>query len=108
MNDFDKYQLEAARTAKPITLMPPDVYTALGLNGEAGEVAEKLKKHYRDELDTDFTAELLKKELGDVLWYLSETARHWGFKLSDVAQTNIEKLASRRERGVVGGSGDNR
>ena len=78
--------------------------------GEAGEVAEKVAKVFRDELG-HFTVEskqAIKKELGDVLWYVSALANELGFKLSDVAACNLEKLNSRAERGVLKGSGDDR
>src|ERR1044071_4556388 len=97
-NDFDYYQNCAAETAKYAQRdigVPSIAYVALGLTGEAGEVAEKIKKFYRDNGDYHTTRESLKKELGDVLWYLSEAARLWGLKLSDVAAANIQKLASR-------------
>lgn len=105
---FDEYQEAAATTAKIITQIPAEVYTVLGLCGEAGEVAEKTKKFYRDGLDYEATREAVRKELGDVLWYLSETARHWGLLLSDVAEGNLAKLRDRRDRGVISGDGDNR
>jgi len=105
---FDEYQEAAATTAKIIKQIPPDAYTVLGLCGEAGEVAEKVKKFYRDGGDRETVREAVRKELGDVLWYLSETARHWGLLLSDVACGNLEKLKDRRDRDVISGSGDNR
>lgn len=109
---LDFYQEQAAEFAKygetGGSAIPPSVYTVLGLNGEAGEVAEKIKKHYRDDIDPAVTREAVKKELGDTLWYLSETARQWDLKLSDVAQGNLDKLSDRAARGVLKGSGDNR
>lgn len=92
-------------------------YYALGLAGEAGECADKLKKHFRDDawpnhtFSTDLTAdrrEAMKKELGDVLWYVARFAHHLGYTLDDVGRTNIEKLASRMERNLLGGDGDDR
>ena len=80
-------------------------YVALGLNGEAGEFAEKIKKLIRDGV---FVREDAAKELGDVLWYLSRAAEAIGYSLSDIAQMNIDKLSSRKERNVLAGSGDNR
>jgi len=110
--DFDEYQKLAARTGygpdtdKNFVLM---IY-AMGLGGEAGEVLEKLKKPLRDRggnIEPE-EKEQLKKEMGDVLWYVSELSRFLGMSLSDVAQTNIDKLASRLKRGALAGSGDNR
>lgn len=80
-------------------------YTALGLASEAGEFAGKVKKAIRDNTyDTD----AMVAELGDVLWYLARAAAELDVHLSDVAKDNIEKLKSRKERNVLGGSGDDR
>ncbi len=82
----------------------------LGLVGETGEVAEKFKKIYRDNeghITLEQTDEM-KKELGDILWYLSTLADYLGIELEEIATLNIEKLASRKTRGVLKGSGDNR
>ena len=101
---FYEYQEEASKTA----IYPEQykiVYPALGLAGEAGEVAEKVKKHIRDGV---LNVEDLKKELGDVLWYLAAIASDLGLNLDDVAESNLQKLRSRQARGVIGGSGDNR
>ena len=109
--DFDEYQKKALETAvfhgKKI---PPLVYCALKLTGEAGEVSEKIGKVYRDEDGLfDLTKRVeLAKELGDVLWYVAAMADLLGYELSYVAEKNIEKLASRAERGVISGSGDER
>lgn len=85
---------------------------ALGLAGETGEVLEIIKKMIRDKDGVFETApedhEKLKKELGDVLWYLSALAFYNDIKLEDIAKTNIEKLASRQRRDKIRGSGDNR
>jgi|TARA_R110002153_G_scaffold10629_3_gene41974 NTP pyrophosphatase (non-canonical NTP hydrolase) len=109
---FDEYQ-EFAKT----TAIYPDnakvVYPTLGLSGEAGEVAEKVKKNirkskfgsfefYGNELDD------IAKELGDVLWYVSALATDIGYSLEDIAQMNVEKLKSRQERNKIEGEGDNR
>ena len=85
-------------------------YPALGLGGEAGEVLNKIKKVMRDSQDvvSDECRETLRGELGDVLWYVAALATELGLNLDDVAQANVEKLLSRKERGVLGGSGDQR
>ena len=80
-------------------------YCALGLTGESGEYAEKVKKLIRDgKLDKPLAA----KELGDVLWYLTRSANELGYTLTDIAEINLVKLTSRQERGVLQGSGDER
>lgn len=86
------------------------VYPALGLAGEAGEFCNKVKKIIRDQKGfvTDEIRKDLLGELGDVFWYLAECASALGLVLDDVARNNINKLASRQERGVLTGSGDNR
>ena len=85
---------------------------ALGLAGETGEVLEIIKKMIRDKGGVFETApedrEKLKKELGDVLWYLSALSFYNDIKLEDIAKTNLEKLASRQRRDKIHGSGDNR
>ncbi len=101
-----EYQRKARKTA----VYPKDswkglYYVAMGLAGEAGEVANKIKKHIRDGvLDFDKVAD----ELGDVLWYVSQMASELGYDLGTIAEGNIDKLYSRLERGVVQGEGDNR
>lgn len=102
--DFDYYQNKTQSTA----IYPEDQaleYLALGLNGESGEVAEKIKKHIRDgkEIDEDFA-----KELGDVLWYLARLIDELDADMSAVARSNLEKLLDRQERNKLQGSGDNR
>ena len=84
------------------------MYPTLGLAGEAGEVAEKVKKIIRDNKNIVDEREDIAKELGDVLWYVAAVARDIGFKLEAIAEMNIEKLESRKERGVIQGNGDNR
>lgn len=107
---LDEYQLKASETFRyaPEMGMPMKVFTALGLNEEAGEVAGKTKKFYRDNLDEAVSMEAIKLELGDTLWYLSQCARLWGLTLEEVAQANIAKLADRHKRNVIHGSGDDR
>ena len=109
--ELNDYQKRALKTAiyKDISQSIP-IYPVLGLCGEVGEIAEKIKKIIRDEdsLLTDENRELLKKELGDVLWYLSVLAFELRLELDDVAQSNLEKLKDRKDRNKLKGSGDNR
>jgi NTP pyrophosphatase (non-canonical NTP hydrolase) len=108
--DFSAYQQAAARTGAPIATDHPIVYPTLGLANEAGEVAGKVKKIFRDRqgMITDADREALTMELGDVLWYLSELCTRLGIRLEDVAARNITKLADRASRGVLLGDGDMR
>lgn len=88
------------------------------MNGEAGEVADKVKKILRDtECRKDKYGAIaipdekkkdIALEIGDVLWYCATLSADLGYSLDDIAQMNVEKLASRKARGVLGGSGDNR
>lgn len=108
---LNAYQQGALNTAEfPHELKV--IYPTLGLVGEAGEVAEKIKKQIRDRGGIDALnaqdIDGLKKELGDVLWYVAVLADDLGLDLESVAEANLEKLASRKKRGVLGGSGDNR
>ncbi len=110
MLNFNSYQQAAAQTAVYPNLGNNFVYPTLGLVGEAGEVAEKIKKVLRDDngqLSAEKKQELMK-ELGDVLWYVARLAAELGLELEQVAQYNLAKLTSRQERGKLGGSGDNR
>jgi NTP pyrophosphatase (non-canonical NTP hydrolase) len=108
--DFSAYQQAAARTGAPIATDHPIVYPTLGLVNEAGEVAGKVKKIFRDRhgVITDADREALTLELGDVLWYLSELCTRLEIRLEDVAERNVAKLADRASRGVLGGEGDTR
>lgn len=90
----------------------PSANHAYALYGLAGEVGELLSVEAKEERDGPgsplYTKDNLKKELGDILWFVAALASDYGLKLSDVAAANSAKLASRRDRGVLGGSGDNR
>lgn len=108
--DFTAYQDASRKTALYPDLGKNFVYPTLGLVGEAGEVAEKIKKVIRDkggQVDEATRLEL-QKELGDVLWYLAQLSVELGCTLEDVAQCNIEKLQSRQQRQQLHGDGDNR
>jgi NTP pyrophosphatase (non-canonical NTP hydrolase) len=108
--DFLEYQTQVKKTAIYPNVGNNIAYPVLGLNGEAGEVAEKVKKLIRDsegKLD-DFHREELVKELGDVLWYVAALSFELGVDLNTVAEKNISKLTSREKRGVLHGDGDNR
>lgn len=107
--NLNDYQQLALRTARSKDAKDEFYHLVLGLVGEAGEVAEKVKKVVRDE-NSDFSKldELFKKELGDVLWHIAVLANYFDIPLEDIAKANIEKLASRLERGVISGSGDTR
>ncbi len=107
--DLSEYQRLSRRTAEyPRTDWL--AYPALGLAGEAGEVAEHAKKAIRDDAGTisEDRRAAMAKELGDVLWYVAQLASELELDLSDIAETNLEKLLSRQRRGVLSGSGDDR
>lgn len=109
MQDFNQYQ-EFVRGMKRYPEEYAIVYPALGLAGESGEIAEKVKKYIRDDngvMNTDRRDALLK-ELGDPLWYIASLADDLGYSLQDVVDANVTKLTSRAERGVLKGDGDNR
>ena len=108
--NLSEYQNKASTTALYPNVGKNLYYPALGLGGEVGEVLNKVKKVMRDHggTVTDEYREILQKELGDVLWYVAALASELGLDLDDVAQANLEKLASRKERGVLSGDGDNR
>ena len=107
--DFSEYQHFSRRTAA----YPREswlTYPALGLAGEAGEVAEHVKKAIRDHdgvIDADRRV-AISKELGDVLWYVTQLASELGLELETIARENLEKLFSRQRRGMLSGSGDDR
>lgn len=109
--DINDYQRFAAETAiypgrGTVTGL---LYTALGL-GESGEIQGKVKKILRDAngVLTDEARKAIAAEVGDLLWYVSQVADEIGVKLNDIAIDNLAKLNSRKERGVLQGSGDNR
>lgn len=112
--NLDKYQKQASefdlfKTGVDLS-MPGFLEKVLGLVGEAGEAADKVKKVLRDKggrASEEDKAEIVK-ELGDVLWYVANVANYLGVSLSEVAEGNISKLTSRRKRGKISGSGDNR
>jgi NTP pyrophosphatase (non-canonical NTP hydrolase) len=108
--DFSDYQTKSRKTAKYPPIGHPVIYPTLGLANEAGEVAGKVKKIFRDKqgLIGPAEREALKSELGDVLWYLAQVCTELELSLDEVAEANIEKLYSRLERGKIGGDGDNR
>lgn len=108
--NFEEYQKKSRKTAAYPDAGNNFVYPTLGLAGEAGEVAEKIKKVIRDKsgIIDDATKEAIEKELGDVLWYVAQIATELDLSLDGVAEKNIEKLFSRLERGKIQGSGDNR
>ena len=108
--DFNTYQKNARLTAQYPNLGSNYIYPTLGLVGEAGEVAEKVKKVIRDkkgEFDNE-SKKGLKKELGDVLWYVSNLCTEFNFSLDDIALQNLEKLKLRAAKGKISGSGDDR
>ncbi|MBI3162095.1 MAG: nucleoside triphosphate pyrophosphohydrolase family protein [Chloroflexi bacterium] len=108
--NFTDYQTKSRATAKYPAIGHAVVYPTLGLVNEAGEVAGKIKKVFRDkngEINAE-TREALKSELGDVLWYLAQTCTELDISLDEVAESNIAKLLDRQARGKIQGDGDNR
>lgn len=108
--DFNDYQNKSRKTAKYPAIGHPVIYPALGLVNEAGEVAGKIKKVFRDKDGqiNEETRQALKAELGDVLWYIAQLATELNLSLDEIAEHNIEKLYDRLERGRIQGDGDNR
>lgn len=108
--NFSDYQQNASTTALYPNAGNNLYYPALGLGGETGEVLNKIKKVMRDHggTITDEYREILRSELGDVLWYVAALARELNLDLDDIAQANLKKLFSRKERGGLGGDGDSR
>lgn len=107
--DFKTYQIESRKTA-----IYPNCdglyYVTLGLCGESGEIAEKVKKLIRDKngvIDNEFRNDLTK-EIGDLCWYMSQLCTELNIDFDDVATQNLEKLQDRQKRRKLHGSGDNR
>ncbi len=108
--EMNHYQRESRETALYPDVGNNAIYPTLGLVGEAGEVADKVKKILRDKKGVfdKVTKDAIKFELGDVLWYISQLSSELGYELEDVATSNLKKLKSRKVRGKIQGSGDNR
>lgn len=107
--DFNEYQRKARQTAIYHNIGRNFIYPTLGIVGEAGEIAEKVKRVVRVNgvIDAALRREIAK-ELGDVLWYLAALASELGLSLDDIAKDNLAKLQSRKDRQVLHGRGDNR
>lgn len=107
---FEEYQQQSRQTAVYPTIGASFIYPALGLADEAGEVAGKIKKLFRDDngVLTEERRAGIANELGDVLWYIAQLCTELNLKMDDVASTNIQRLLSRKERGTLHGDGDNR
>lgn len=106
LSDYQRASRQTAEYPREAWL----AYPALGLAGEAGEVAEHAKKAIRDEGGTvsNERRAAMSKELGDVLWYVAQLATELDLDLDRIAQQNLDKLLSRQRRGVLSGSGDER
>ena len=108
--ELNDYQRESRKTALYPDVGSNTIYPTLGLVGEAGEGADKVKKILRDKkgiFDKD-SKDAIKLELGDVLWYISQLSSELGYELEDVANSNLQKLNSRKIRGKIKGNGDMR
>lgn len=101
--ELDYYQTQAENSRLPTVDLE---YLLMGFIGEVGEVYSLLAKNIRDE--TDFEPEKIKKELGDCLWFIATICNDFGLSLDDVAKANLDKLLSRKIRGTLSGSGDDR
>jgi len=110
LENFDAYQKASRRTWRLVHTDHPLVYPTLGLVNEAGELAGKVKKIFRDKngVIADADREALKYELGDVLWYLAQIATELDLSLDEIAQANLDKLQARLERNTIQGEGDYR
>ena len=108
--NLNDYQTKSRATAKYPAIGHAVIYPTLGLVNEAGEVAGKIKKVFRDKNGqiSPETREALKAELGDVLWYLAQTCTELELSLEEVAEYNLTKLLDRQARGKIQGDGDNR
>ena len=108
--DLSEYQARSRATAVYPQAGSNLLYPTLGLCGESGEVAEKIKKMVRDEggVLSDERRQALSKEMGDTLWYLAQLATEAQLDLDEIAEDNLEKLLSRQQRNRLNGSGDNR
>jgi len=108
--NFNEYQEFCMTTAIYPKRHKNVQYTALGLAGESGEFANKVKKVERDSGGriTHESREAMAEELGDALWYIAMAADEINYSLETIVKKNVSKLTSRKERGMVGGSGDNR
>ena len=110
LEKFKDYQRESRKSWNVIPMKHTIVYPTMGLVNEAGELAGKIKKVFRDkggEIDEE-SRQALKGELGDILWYLTQICTELGLTLEEVAEANLEKLFSRLERNKIKGEGDNR
>lgn len=107
---FNEYQTAALRTSRGKNANNELLHLVLGLVGESGEIAEKMKKLIRDKEsdESQIDRQDIAKELGDVLWYIAVLADYLEIEFDDIAKTNIVKLADRQKRNVLQGSGDNR
>ncbi len=110
LDGFNDYQVQSRKTWGLIHVDHPIVYPTLGLANEAGEVAGKVKKIFRDKGGeiSEQDRQALKGELGDVLWYLAQICTELDLTLEEVAEANLVKLFSRLERGTIRGEGDHR
>lgn len=110
LDGFNDYQEQSRKTWNLIHTDHPIVYPTLGLTNEAGELAGKVKKIFRDKggAISEEDRQALKKELGDVLWYLAQICTELDLSLEEVAAANLEKLFSRLERDTIRGDGDER
>lgn len=107
---FDEYQKQALVTAHDTTSMTGKTISVMGISGEAGEVLEKWKKIlvYKDGKVSDEDIQEIKKELGDVVWYVAVLAHSLGLSFEEVMKLNIKKLKDRQRRNTIKGAGDNR